>query len=60
MKIGDKTATVNNQPVTMKNAPMIEKSRTMVEVNYLAAAMNLEYKYNPLSNTYYFASKKSN
>ncbi|MEI6520388.1 MAG: stalk domain-containing protein, partial [bacterium] len=58
MKIGDKTATVNNQKVTMKNAPMIEKSRTMVEVSYLAEAMNLEYKYEPLSNTYCFVSKK--
>ncbi len=58
MKIGDKTATVNNQVVNMKNAPRIEKSRTMVEVEYLATAMNLEYKYNELSNTYYFVSKK--
>jgi hypothetical protein len=58
MKIGDKTATINNQKVDMKNAPRIEKSRTMVEVEYLATAMNLKYEYNPTSNTYYFVSKK--
>lgn len=58
IKIGDKTAKVNNQTVEMEKKPYIETGRTIVPLTFIRDALNVKINYDEKTGQLFIESKK--
>jgi hypothetical protein len=58
MKIGDRKALVNNQPLEMERAPYIIKGRTIVPLTFIRDALNVRIQFEPKSGRLLIESLK--
>jgi hypothetical protein len=58
IKIGDKNATVNNQPVEMEKKAYIDTGRTIVPLTFIRDALNVKISYDEKSGRLLIESKK--
>lgn len=59
LRIGDKTARVNNLPVSLEVAPFLERGRTIVPLSFIRDSLNVEVEYDPSTGHVLITSKKN-
>lgn len=58
LRIGDKTARINDLPVSLEVAPFLERGRTIVPLSFIRDSLNVEVEYDPSTGHVLITTKK--
>ncbi|MFN3683548.1 MAG: stalk domain-containing protein [Fimbriimonadaceae bacterium] len=58
LRIGDKTARINDLPVSLEVAPFVERGRTIVPLSFLRDSLDVEVEYDPSTGHVLITTRK--
>ena len=58
LRIGEKTARINDLPVSLEVAPFLERGRTIVPLSFIRDSLNVEVEYDPSTGHVLITTKK--